>query len=169
MMAVHEFGHLLGAIFTGGNVERVVLHPLTVSRTDVSPNPHPAVVVWLGPIVGCLVPFAAWLFVPRRMTLARNVAMFFAGFCLIANGAYISFGSLDGVGDCGEMLRTGSPLWTLIAFGTVTVSSGLFVWHRLGSLKHFLSNPPMIRAPMAYLALCALIVVVVAGFAFSPR
>ena len=143
-MAVHEIGHVVGAIVTGRKVEGVVLHPLTISRTDVSPNPSPAVVVWLGPILGCLVPIAAWLVVPRSRMIARNVAMFFAGFCLIANGAYIAIGAFVGVGDCGEMLRTGSPLWTLIAFGLVTVALGLVLWHRLGSLKMFLSNPSAI-------------------------
>ena len=169
MMAVHELGHVVGAIVTGGNVECVVLHPLTISRTDVSPNPHPAVVVWLGPILGCLIPVAAWLVVPRRMTIARNVAMFFAGFCLIANGAYIAIGSFDRVGDCGEMLRTGSPLWALITFGAVTVAVGLFLWHRLGSLKHFLSNPSVITSRSAYLVLCILLAVVVSESAFSQR
>ncbi|MDA1015622.1 MAG: hypothetical protein O3A00_14360 [Planctomycetota bacterium] len=101
------------------------------------------------------------------MTITRAVAMFFAGFCLIANGAYISIGSLDGIGDCGEMLRTGSPLWTLIAFGGIAVSSGLFVWHRLGSLNHFLSHPSLIDIPKAYLALFVLIVVVVAYCLFD--
>jgi len=33
MQAVHEFGHVLGAWLTGGRVERVVLSPLTISRT----------------------------------------------------------------------------------------------------------------------------------------
>src|SRR5207249_4106234 len=34
MMAVHEFGHVLGLWCIGGTVARVVLHPLTISRTD---------------------------------------------------------------------------------------------------------------------------------------
>jgi hypothetical protein len=60
-MAVHELGHVIGAVISGGVVERVVLHPLTISRTDVSPNPHPGIVVWLGPVIGCLFPLAlAW-------------------------------------------------------------------------------------------------------------
>ena len=42
MMAFHEVGHVVGAVITGGTVERVVLHPLTISRTDVSPNPNPS-------------------------------------------------------------------------------------------------------------------------------
>ena len=47
MMAVHELGHVVGALVTGGSIERMVLYPLAISRTDVSPNPHPAIVVWL--------------------------------------------------------------------------------------------------------------------------
>jgi len=47
MMATHELGHVIGAALTRGTVKRVVLHPLAISRTDISPNPHPSVVVWL--------------------------------------------------------------------------------------------------------------------------
>ncbi|MHC4879295.1 MAG: M50 family metallopeptidase [Planctomycetota bacterium] len=169
MMAVHELGHIIGAIMTGGNVERVVLHPFTISRTDVSPNPNPAVVVWFGPILGCLIPFVSSLVIPRRLTIARNVAVFFAGFCLVANGAYISIGSFDRVGDCGEMLRTGSPLWALIAFGIVTVAFGCFLWHGLGSLKRFLSNPSVITPRLAYTLLFILLLAILAECAFSPR
>ena len=50
MQAVHELGHVLGAILTGGRVTTVVLHPLTISRTDVFPNPHPLIEVWAGAI-----------------------------------------------------------------------------------------------------------------------
>ena len=32
MLASHEVGHVLGAIVTGGSVERVVLHPLKTPR-----------------------------------------------------------------------------------------------------------------------------------------
>ena len=50
MQAIHELGHVVGALATGGSITRVVLHPLQISRTDVLPNPQPGVVVWLGPI-----------------------------------------------------------------------------------------------------------------------
>lgn len=169
MMAIHELGHVIGAILTGGNVKRVVLYPLTISRTDVSPNPHPAIVVWLGPILGCLIPLGLWGIIPRRMTIARRSAQFFAGFCLIANGAYIAIGSFVRVGDSGEMLQTGSPLWALLAFGLVTATLGLFLWHRLGSLKYFLSDPSVITCRTAYLTLCILLFVIVSECMFSPR
>ena len=111
MMAVHELGHVVGAVVTGGTVERVVLHPLAISRTDVSPNPNPVLVVWAGPLVGVLLPLALLvIFKVGRVSLAY-LSQFFAGFCLIANGAYIGVGSFARIGDAGDMLRHGSPRW----------------------------------------------------------
>jgi hypothetical protein len=167
MMAAHELGHVVGAIATGGAVNRVVLHPLTISRTDVSPNPSPGVVVWLGPIVGAGLPLFV-LAIPGLNETLRKSLQFFAGFCLIANGAYISIGSFDRVGDCGEMHRTGTPLWVMLIFGGVTISAGLYLWHRLGSIKDFVNNPSVVTARMAYGTLAILLLVILAGFFLSP-
>ncbi len=169
MMAVHELDHVIGAFVTGGSIRRVVLYPLTISRTDVSPNHHPAVVVWLGPIVGCFLPLAAAEVVPLHRVALRNIARFFAGFCLIANGAYISIGAFSRVGDCGEMLQAGTPLWALLAFGTVTVLLGMFIWHRLGSLGNFIDNPSIVTSKVTYSVLSALLVLLVVEFTLSPR
>ena len=38
------------------------------------------IVVWLGPIVGCILPLVAAMLVPQRLPFARRTAMFFAGF-----------------------------------------------------------------------------------------
>ena len=168
MMAVHEMGHVVGALTTGGNVKRVVLHPMTISRTDVAPNPKPSIVVWLGPILGCAVPAIAWLFVPRRFSVARNIALFFTGFCLLANGAYIAIGSFDRVGDCGVMLRHGSPLWSLLLFGALTIPLGFYSWHRLGSVKQFLADPSLIDPAVAYILLGTLLAMLVLEFTISP-
>jgi hypothetical protein len=169
MMAVHELGHVVGALVTGGSIERVVLYPLAISRTDVSPNPHPAIVVWLGPIIGSVLPLAIFAVVPRRFTVPRKVARFFAAFCLIANGAYIAFGSIGGVGDCGEMLRSGTPQWVLFTFGAVTIPLGFSVLHALGSLHRFINNPSIVTRRMAYLAFSALLLAMAVGFTLSPR
>ena len=169
MMAVHELGHVVGALATGGGVERVVLHPLTISRTDVSPNPEPSVVVWLGPILGCVIPAAVWRFVPRRFTVAHYIAMFFAGFCLLANGAYIAIGSFDRAGDCGVMLEHGSPLWTLLLFGAMTIPLGFYLWHRLGSVKQFLADPSLVDPAVVYTLFGVLVVLLVLEFTIPPR
>lgn len=57
---------------------------------------------------------------------------FFAGTCLIANGAYIGVGSFQGIGDAGDLLRHGSPAWLLWLFGMVSVPLGLYLWNGLG-------------------------------------
>lgn len=167
-MAIHELGHVVGALATGGTIKRVVLHPLTISRTDVSPNPSPSVVVWLGPILGCIVPAIAWLVIPQRFELARNIAFFFFGFCAIANGAYIAFGSFDNVGDCGVMFKNGSPIWTLFLFGALTIPVGFYAWHRLGSVRQFLADPSLIDPATAYTMLIALLAFLTLEFALSP-
>jgi hypothetical protein len=131
MQAVHECGHIMAAWLTGGRVQRVVLHPLKISRTDVAPNPHPLTVAWGGPIFGVVAPLLT--LVARKHFGARlnNFLQFFTGFCLIANGAYIGAGSFYGIGDAGDLLRHGAPHWTLVAFGAASLVAGLWIWHRL--------------------------------------
>lgn len=169
MMAVHELGHVIGALLTGGVVQQVVLHPLAISRTDVGPNPNPAMVVWFGPIFGAMAPVIAWLLIPRSRTIARNITGFFAGFCLITNGAYIGIGSFEGVGDCREMLRTGSPFWLLLLFGVVAITAGLLFWHRLGSLREFLSDPATPDRRVSWVVFGGLVTIVILELLFSPR
>ena len=132
MQAVHEVGHVLGAWLTRGTVTQVVLHPLTISRTDLSDNPEPLVVGWAGPVFGVAAPLVMWGIAAMSRLPGAFVFRFFAGFCLIANGVYIAVGSFDGIGDCGQMLRHGSAMWQLWLFGVVTAPVGLLLWHRQG-------------------------------------
>src|SRR5690349_5979133 len=84
MQAVHEAGHVLGARLTGGHVQRVMLHPLAISRTDVSPNPWPLAEVWAGPLGGVVIPLAMCLVSKFWIKPLAAWVRFFAGFCLIA-------------------------------------------------------------------------------------
>lgn len=135
MQAVHELGHLIAVLLSGGNFVRVVLHPLTISRTDVFPNPQPLIVVWAGPLVGVIAPVTGWLIAEWRKWPAAFCLRFFAGFCLVANGVYIGIGSFSQIGDCREMLQHGAALWQLWLFGLVAVPSGFAMWNGQG--KHF--------------------------------
>ena len=162
MQAVHEFGHVLGAWLSGGRISRVVLYPLTISRTDLAVNPNPLLVVWAGPAFGVMLPLLAWCIVAAARIGGRFVFRFFAGFCLIANGAYIAFGSIDRIGDCGEMLRHGSAIWLLWLFGAVTIPVGLWLWHRqgpnfgLGTAKGKVNR----RIAFAMLAICLMMLAI---------
>lgn len=132
MQVVHELGHVLAAWVTGGRVTALVLHPLAISRTDVSPNPEAFVVVWGGPIVGTVGPLLVWSFVSWLRWRSAYLWRFFAGFCCVANGVYIGTGVIDPVGDAAEMLRLGSPLWVLGAFGVVATVMGFALWNGEG-------------------------------------
>lgn len=133
MMSVHELGHVLGARCTGGTVKFVELHPLTISRTDVEPNPSPLFVVWCGPVIGCVVPAVFWGIARLMKWQCEFLFRFFAAFCLVSNGVYIGVGSFDFVGDAGDMLRLGSPAWLLWLFGLGSAGLGFGLWNGLGS------------------------------------
>ena len=161
MQAVHELGHVLGTLLTGGRVERVVLHPLTISRTDLAENPQPLVVVWAGPLFGVALPLVLWGTAAVARMPGAFVLRFFAGFCLLANGLYIGVGSFGRIGDCGEMLRYGSPPWSLWFFGLATAPLGLWLWHRQG--PHFGLGPAngQVNRDVAWVTVIACIVLVV--------
>ncbi len=133
MQVVHEFGHVLHAWSSGGTVALVVLLPLEISRTDISINPHPQFVAWGGPIWGSLIPLGIWV-VGRQMKWPRLwLATFFAGFCLIANGAYLLAGSVFPVGDAEVLLREGAPRAALAGFGASALTGGLWFWNGIGA------------------------------------
>jgi hypothetical protein len=133
MQAVHEAGHVLHAWLSGGQVTRVVLHPLEISLTDVSPNPHPQFVAWGGPVWGSIFPLLFYGIV-RRLNWPRAwLARFFAGFCLVANGGYLLGGSVYPAGDADVLLKEGAPRVALAAFGIVTMIGGLRIWNGLGA------------------------------------
>jgi hypothetical protein len=164
MQAVHESGHLLGAWLTGGRVSRVVLHPFTISRTDLTHNPNPLAVVWAGPVIGVAIPLLLWAIAAAARLPGAFVLRFFAGFCLLANGLYIGVGSFDRVGDCGEMLRHGSTAWQLWLFGALTAPVGLWLWHRQG--PHFGLGPARgnVSRNVTYASLVACVGLFALGF-----
>jgi hypothetical protein len=140
MQIVHELGHVLHAWWSGGTVTAVVLHPLALSRTDVSPNPSPHFVAWGGAVWGVLLPIAAWAGARRLRLPGLHVFAFLAGFCLIANGAYLGCGVWYPAGDAADLIDLGTPAWVLGSFGVATVGAGFCFWNGLG--KQFgIGNP----------------------------
>jgi hypothetical protein len=164
MQAIHESGHVLGAWLSGGQVEKVVLYPLTISRTDLAHNPNPLFVVWCGPVGGVVLPLVLWGIVAGLRLHGAFVVRFFAGFCLIANGAYIAFGTFDRVGDCGQMLRHGSVLWQLWLFGALTMPLGLSLWHRQGPYFGLGSANGKVSPGIAYASLIGFGLLLALGF-----
>ncbi|MBL8794925.1 MAG: hypothetical protein JNM56_13535 [Planctomycetia bacterium] len=162
MMVVHEFGHCLHLWFSGGSVGQVVLHPLVISRTDPHDNPHPLFVAWGGAVWGCLLPVLGWAAANVVRWRFWYLARFFAGFCLIANGAYLLLGAFDPVGDARDLLRLGAPRWTLQLFGIVAWGLGLALWHRLGPHFGLNQRPPQVDRAAALAVTVALVLLIAA-------
>ena len=131
MQIVHEFGHVFHAWFSGGTVQRVVLHPLAISRTDVFPNPRPRIVTWGGFAGGIGIPLAMWWIAYRFRRKITGYFEFFTGFCLIANGAYLSSGGWSPVGDTRDLINRGESPLLMAVLGMIAIAYGLWIWHRL--------------------------------------
>ena len=133
MMAVHEAGHVLHARVSGGVVDRVSVPLAGFSQTFYSVNPEPRFVAWGGAVWGCLVPLMLLGLASRGPRQLRVAIQFFAGFCLLANGAYLGVGWTTRAGDAGDLLASGTPVWMLITFGAAASAGGLYLWHLLGT------------------------------------
>ena len=168
-MIVHESGHVMGALLSGGNVSRVVLHPLAISRTDVWPNPHPLVEVWAGPVLGVLLPLVIYSVVQFTKCPEVYLVRFFAGFCLVANGMYLLVGTLKRIGDPSELLDHGAPAWQMIFFGLLTVPLGFYLWHRLGIYFGLGKTQGRVSSRAAYASLGIFVFVVTTEILCSIR
>lgn len=169
MMAVHELGHVVAATLSGGSITQIVLHPFEVSRTDVSPNPMPLFVIWTGPVVGVTLPLATWVTMKWLKSPGDYLVRFFAGFCLVANGAYLGVGSFEGIGDAGDLLRNGAAIWQLWLFGALTVPGGFLLWHRLGVCFGLGEAKGEVESWAAYLSLALFCLIFSVTYFISPR
>lgn len=130
--STHELGHVLHAWLSGGRVARVAIPLWGFSHTELAANPHPHFVAWGGALWGVLLPTLLAAITRAigglRRTL-RGPTDMLAGFCWVANGAYLGIGAIDGIGDAGDLLRSGSPRPLLMALGLSGVSVGMWWWH----------------------------------------
>ncbi len=135
MLAAHESGHVLNGWLSGATLDAVHLPLVGFSRTDFAVNPHPLFVAWGGACWGGALPPAIFL-AARCFAAKRHLYLlaWFAGFCLIANGAYLFGGAIitGGGDDAGVILQHGGARWQLLGFGVVAVAAGLYLWNGLG-------------------------------------
>jgi hypothetical protein len=105
------------------------------------------------------------LLLPKQWHTARPchyMSAFFAGFCLIANGAYLAGDAIVRGGDGRDLIALGCPAWLLVLVGVPLIGLGLMLWHGLG--PHFGLGPAQGRvdrraAAAMTLALVALVAV----------
>ncbi len=97
------------------------------------------------PAFGGLLPLIGWFLTRPAMGRRARAWAFFAGFCLIANGAYLATVLFMPVGDTEDLLRLGTPAWTMAAVGAPMFGAGLWLWHSLGKRgSHEMHSDPSI-------------------------
>jgi hypothetical protein len=161
MQVVHELGHIAFTVLPGGEVERIVLHPLTFSRTDVSANPCPLLQIWGGPVVGVVLPIACWGMAYLIRASIRPFLQLFAGFCCIVNGAYIGFAPNSLGLDTHTMLAIGSKRWHLLVFGISMLALGLWLWNGTGKVLGFGVSGGEVSSRHVIASVCLLVAVVI--------
>ncbi len=120
MLVTHELGHLFGGWVTGATLIRCDLAPWRLPYSIHQPDPHPLITVWMGPIVGALVP-------PIVAGLTRNFwAWLVADFCILANGSYLAVAWFldDRLLDTARLIDAGASPITIALFCLVTISFG---------------------------------------------
>jgi len=167
-MVVHEFGHALTAWLTGGSVALMVLHPLQISWTAFSRNPHPQLVAWGGPFWGALLPVFFLMIARLLRSPGLYLFRFFAGFCLIANGSYLFVDSFGRGGDGGTLIHSGAAQWELLLFGVVATPIGFWLWHGLGPHFGFGATQGRVNRMAVIVSTCLLAVLVVTELLLYP-
>jgi hypothetical protein len=120
MTVTHELGHIVGGWMGGAELQALDLSPWRLPYSVHSPDPHPKLTLWCGPLVGVLVPMAV------ALTVRHRYVRFVADFCVLANGVYLLGAWLSGDRflDTPRMLEAGvHPAW-IVLFCMVTIVLG---------------------------------------------
>ncbi|MEM8672024.1 MAG: hypothetical protein AAGG48_31195 [Planctomycetota bacterium] len=120
MTFMHECGHIAGGMACGATLTDVDLAPWRLPYSLHSPDPHPLVTLWAGPLLGIAVPLViAWI-------IRKRWAWFIADFCLLANGVYLALAWLSGDRflDTPRLLAAGAPPVTIVLYCALAIGLG---------------------------------------------
>lgn len=161
-LLIHELGHVVAAISTGGKLVSVELRAGWLPHTLVQPNPHPSLVLWSGFAVGMIVPqlvAIAWSSDHAFTKLALKV---WAGFCVLFSGVYLAVGGMERLTDTSKLVEQGWPLSWLVAGGTALAIVGYAQSrHHLIAFAKRLDTRPV--TPRIAVAWCGWLAVGIAG------
>ncbi len=122
MTITHECGHIVGGMACAATLTDFDLAPWRLPFSLHSPDPHPLVTLWAGPLLGVAVPTAAAFIIRKRW------AWFIANFCLVANGAYLALAwrSGDRFLDTPRLLDAGAHPASIVVYCVLTLGVGYF-------------------------------------------
>ena len=135
----HELGHIISCKINGGIVHKIAFHFNIFTETIRKGSAHPVIDIWMGPIVGILLPLLL-LLIPAKKNV-REILFLFCAACLAGNGLYIGLGWLCDGGDGWELLRYKVSIFWLILFGLPTTLAGLTMLMKIKD-RNSMKNTP---------------------------
>lgn len=120
MTLTHELGHIIGGALGGATLTDMELRPWRLPYSIHSPDPHPLLTLWSGPILGVLVPVLVALVVPWRPL------WFVANFCVLANGTYLALAWFAGDPhlDTPRLMHAGASSVSVAIYCLLTIGVG---------------------------------------------
>ena len=120
MTFTHESGHMVGGFVGGARLTDFEVAPWRLPYSLHSPDPHPLLTLWAGPVLGIAVPGL------MAMVLRYSWTRFIADFCLLANGLYVALSGVAGdrLLDTPRLLDAGASPIGIVAFCALTIGVG---------------------------------------------
>jgi len=142
MTLTHETGHLIGGWCCGGTLVNADLLPWHLPYSFFSPDPHPLITLWCGPILGVVMPLMT------AMVVRRDWAWLIAYFCILANGAYIATAWFSGDPqlDTQKLLHHGAHPIGIVIYCALAIGAG-YVGFRRSCIRFFTNADPVTLDP----------------------
>lgn len=120
MTLTHELGHVVGGWLGGASLVDLELSPWRLPYSIHSPDPHPLLTLWSGPVLGVLVPIVF------AVAIRIRVVWFVADFCLLANGSYLALAWLAGDPhlDTPRLFQSGATTLSVAGYCIPTICLG---------------------------------------------
>ena len=120
MVTTHELGHVVGGWLGGGTLVELEIRPWHLPHSRFAPDPYPLVTLWMGPVLGVVVPLGLASVLRYRWT------WLVAHFCLLANGMYLATAWFTGDRwlDTPRLLDAGAWPISIVGYCALTIGLG---------------------------------------------
>ncbi len=115
---IHESGHALNAVLTGGSLNKITMSPLSWCYASTSGG-NKIFVTWGGFLWQTIVPTALLILLWRFKSRLSLFALFLVLVSFAVSGIYMITGALAGIGDGGNLVRYGIPPFILLTVGSI--------------------------------------------------
>ncbi|MCK5563856.1 MAG: M50 family metallopeptidase [Planctomycetes bacterium] len=137
---IHEHGHAIGALMTGGKVLRIYFHPFSWSQAFCIGSSSEIFVTFAGSaltaIVGVLVVLSVWRWRKYYVTVLYTGAVFM----ILKDGFYYLNSVANNRGDAVALIGDGVPEALVISFGLLLFVGGAFFAIECFNMLGFDSN-----------------------------